>query len=181
MKPTIYFIHMPRTGGTSVIEYFKENESLLDAHHYGHNKYDHNKRIELEKEAGKNNFICFTILRDPVDQLISKYSFMKHNNHLLHDIAANNSFSNWLRITEERMTNLYSGWFENSLPLIGNVLNTNHLTKEFNELISKFNLPEFNIHINNFPKVIASEDDIAFIKKIRSKDYELLKNIGFKL
>jgi len=66
----IYFVHIPRTGGSSVLR-------LLD--HYNVNIVDHNIRRDGHqylKDIKKEGDIAFGIVRNPFERLKSSYSYI---------------------------------------------------------------------------------------------------------
>lgn len=93
-------------------------------------------------------------------------------------------------------SNIYSAFFGDELKggkVVGNfnkavknlksidyVLDTSRLTKQFNNIAKKYNLPYFNIHSNTSPPFNISTEDIEYIKASRKEDIELCKMFGVK-
>ncbi|EGC32994.1 hypothetical protein DICPUDRAFT_81192 [Dictyostelium purpureum] len=129
-KPHI-FIHMPKTGGTSLLKVFRKNNRKINLYHntqhptypelqnlplrhtlFGHFKFglhkyfDENKETQLQLssdivEPYLNPYSYLTMLRDPVDRVISHYYFLKESTgHPLHSEAANRTLIEWTAVSE---------------------------------------------------------------------------------
>ena len=69
----IAFIHIPRTGGTSIKFGWKEG-SNLKFKTYGHKHYTWNQQVELNNiPKDLTNWFIFAIHRDPYERAISQY------------------------------------------------------------------------------------------------------------
>jgi len=86
-KYKFVFIHIYKNAGTFVTNLIKKIDinaiDVRDIHGTGHQKYmDICKMIIFEKIK---NYTFFVIIRNPVDQLISTYNFIKKNKYLEDD------------------------------------------------------------------------------------------------
>lgn len=79
---TFFFSHIPKTGGSSIKHFFEKNEEYTTNFFSGHlspcsKQHRDNKDLELLSEKNKYN-ICyqFTIIRNPIDRIISEF-FMR--------------------------------------------------------------------------------------------------------
>ena len=122
-KP-LFFLHIPRTGGTTVDAILLKNfnqDSVLkiyNANEYKNNRFydsDEIKKIKyitghllLDKydppQIYGQEVSVFTFLRDPIQRLISEYIFYKTwtNNHLYKYINENKiSFRNYIQSSEK--------------------------------------------------------------------------------
>jgi len=72
----IAFIHIPRTGGSSISRWYLKNIlSVPDSNDFKYNLKGHAFLIEIEKPAP----IKFTVVRNPWDRVVSMYIFIKYN------------------------------------------------------------------------------------------------------
>ncbi|MBT3465432.1 sulfotransferase family 2 domain-containing protein [archaeon] len=69
-----YFIHIPKTGGTSIKNYLRDNDipTLFLSHDIEDPKYKYPNEI-----SKKNNPHAFTVVRNPFDRVVSAYYFLK--------------------------------------------------------------------------------------------------------
>ncbi|MFW6130375.1 MAG: hypothetical protein ACOC56_04250, partial [Atribacterota bacterium] len=67
MKPIIWFIHVPRTGGITTAKFLGklQREKQIKLFHMGHTKYSNRFRKAKESLFG-SPIITFTILREPI-------------------------------------------------------------------------------------------------------------------
>lgn len=85
----ILFIHIPKTGGTSVIDLLEKSNTLVNNHY--NNNHSHNNQYDPELRQCKqlhltiNDFpryaesFCFAIVRNPYDRIISEYTWSGNN------------------------------------------------------------------------------------------------------
>jgi hypothetical protein len=180
-------IHVPKTGGVSLNSYAIE---------HGLNWYCGGGHIGFSKKLYDilHPKIILTVLRCPVEQTRSFYGYLnKHN-------GTNQNFSDWLRNPEtgyfgERwekvwFPNFYVSYFGkeecddspgvfdvavNTLKIMDYVFDTATLDYNFNKMLTKYNFPTFNLVLNTSNKPEINKDDIDFIIKNRSADFELCK------
>jgi len=185
----LWFIHVPRTGGTSISRYLKKCK--YKSYYDGHSRFSCEKEKELKSTTKK--LVTFTVLRDPVKHCVSLYSYIKkHKHHKHHKLAANNSFYDWLDKFYE-VPNYYTRFFSDFKDIDKNlalqrlkhfdfILNTETLTIDFNSMLLQLGLKkDFNININSSKTNLnITPKDVEHIKHIRKIDYELLRNINFK-
>ncbi len=126
MNTPLFFLHIPRTAGTTLNGILKDNfkdDKILSV--YTDVEYKE-RRILSETERDRIKLIMghlflqsydpptiysrhvrvFTFLRDPIQRLISEYLFLKKwpNNHLYNFINNNNiSFSRYISSTERKL------------------------------------------------------------------------------
>lgn len=66
---SITFIHIPRTGGSSITEWFRDNTSYIK------NTYHHKFASEIYNPSS----LIFTVVRNPWDRIVSIYSYLINN------------------------------------------------------------------------------------------------------
>jgi len=172
-----YQIHVHKTGGTSLIVYAGKHN--IDWFSGGHEPF-------IERSIPKSS-IVITALRCPIKRIISTYAGGG---------GGGQTFSDWIRdglITHSQSCaatyvhffgtgpNDFDGAVSN-IKSINHVLDTSHLTQQFNEKIAaRYKLPPFDIHANKSFTFDISKDDIDYIKKYREMDFEICKIFGIQI
>lgn len=100
---TIFFAHVPKTGGTSVEDYLIRRfgpAALLGRNDHAAARgtslitsAGHLSALDLSEVLPPNLDWCFTVVRDPVKRMISEYKFQRGYSRL-----TRLSFSFWLRV-----------------------------------------------------------------------------------
>lgn len=183
-----YHLHVPKTGGTSISQYFK-NHNIRCGGGYGQH------RPFLKHNISRNAKII-TALRCPIRRILSLYTSNLRLEYGSQNpkkgspkwLSVNHTFSEWLRISDSPINwTSYVEWFGNSkddvmlairnIESIHHVIDTKYLIKQFNEQItSKYSLPKFGRHSNKSRHSIdVSDEDIAFIKSKIPGDFEICK------
>ena len=67
----IIFVHIQKSGGTSVLKFFKNKKN--------HNKIKHDIKYLQKKKENINDYFKFTIIRNPWDRMVSFYHYHKQN------------------------------------------------------------------------------------------------------
>ena len=86
----IAFIHIPKTGGQSIIRMFdfKTDQS----HFYGHHSIN-----QINEKINLNDFYKFSFVRNPFDRLLSDFSFRPHNGPFFKTLKLNQyNFENFI-------------------------------------------------------------------------------------
>lgn len=150
MKKELKFIHITKTGGTSIEKCALEKNILWGKYHkeYG---LDHHEIFNNISNEIKIKYDWFTIVRDPYTRIISEFHcpffghnslFYNKNNNIKFD---KNDFNQWIK---ERIINRFNypsyHFVEQHLYIDKNIniniLKYENLDKEFNLLMSKYNL-----------------------------------------
>lgn len=178
-----YFLHIPRTGGFSLYYLFGQCNWV----HWWNNGHAHFRRPPII-EGVEHDVPIFTFLRDPVAHSVSIYKYHRTHSAMgeAYTLAANNTFSDWLRKTpsvggfwqqlgrnpEAALTNL------RSMAFVGL---TEQLTEHVNEMLKQFGVGQtYDGRIVNAVtsvQVRPTPDDIDFIKKVRADDYPLVAEV----
>ena len=67
------------------------------------------------------------------------------------------------------------------LKTVHHILDTTHLTKQFNETVAhKYKLPLLQLHKNISPRLEITSDDIRYLRERRAQDFELCKMFGIE-
>jgi len=94
MPNPLWFIHTPKCGGTSIWEYLKNN---CDKHYYQPYHLEWSKELEDRYKKESPNLVSFTVLRCPIKQTKSWYSYLKQIRETYHPDRKMKPFSEWLR------------------------------------------------------------------------------------
>ena len=193
-KNTFWIIHVPRTGGLSVIQFFakiiknkdpKNKDPNLHLINEGHKKFNLDYKMKVENNH-KFKIHMFTILRDPVKHTISVYSYMRYTQHEMNNFTKSCSLDQWLEKTRINFWGFFGKTVEeatnNLLINIDYILDTQTLKFDLNNMFKELdlNLKFGDIHINKTRKANFTLQDIKLIKEFREKDYVLLDNISKK-
>ena len=185
MNNTIWQIRIPRTGTSSIGVHLRENPLKHNQlYSYGHNGYSKKINDYLSRNG---NLIKIVNLRDPVEHTISLHSYIFHYKaYQENEKNIVNDFSKWVRhydledyfvkfFDEERRD---VSWCLNILDDF-KVFNTATLKYDFNQFLAEIGeAKSFDLHESNLKGVEISDEDIKYIKNIRSKDYELIMGVN---
>jgi len=195
-KPLL-FIHIPKTGGTFVEDEFKK-------YNYNVGRYDPNKNLRTKstcsfwhtplknnKNINFNDYITFTVVRDPYDRIISEYNWkgFSHNNYGLTKDSEINDFVSKLNTNDiiykgdchlvpqtEYLTDAYGN-------KVQHILHQEHLNEELNEFIKTYRLgielstEKIQKKSRNHTKDELNDTSLKFIQKYFKKDFDYL---GYK-
>ena len=176
LKYNFIFIHIPKTGGTSIrnalAPYSEDIRPYLT---------DFGKAIVTgQQRAGLNinpphvnlvgaakmlnvdlkDFLVVCVVRDPIERMKSYYRYLKYNNptHRLHDLAANSSIDEFVErfiLDEGHDTKTQFSYFAPSEDLIvkgHNVICYERLDEEFSRLQDNLDLPKIKLQKLNQSK-----------------------------
>jgi len=168
------YIHIPRTGGTTVESLFNFNNCGINGHLTLQNIYDLNKEL-------LNNKIIFSIVRNPWDWVVSFFywiynvrfdsDFIKEQNNLIENYFSNDIkkiFRNFVFFINERKNDLY---FEN------NGLNTLKYQNHYDWLTIDNKLNSEIILFQNLKKDLKNKFNIDVIPKLNSIDHPDYKEL----
>jgi hypothetical protein len=191
-KHKIIFIHIPKTGGSSIEKSLKDvfdedivvngNQTLINGNlkkpiKGSYNSLKHGTALELSSQYGTeifNNFHKFAVIRNPWDRLLSLYKWAKGGKEGYNK----KKFINFL--PKEPNTGTRTQWVINEYIcnekdelLVDTVLNFDDLNKDFNLFINNHNLDLKLPHINksikkeSFRECMDNEviDKISFLYK----------------
>lgn len=192
----LYFIHVPRTGGNSIGKWIKtlgkEHKIVYD----GHARYSHEGHTKIIKQ---DKTVAFTMMRDPVDITSSIYAYIKTAKpHRGYADAQKWSFSEWI-VKSPEAKNFLTRWFNNhswpqfinpkpqdlnppvdvaveTLSHFNYIFDTATLTSDVNKMCQAEGIKrKFDVHVNGRKHPPITPEDIAKIKEVSSRDYEVLK------
>lgn len=188
-----YLIHCPKTGGSSLKYYFKKHRIYLGGGKgFGHQPFED---LKIPETA-----ITIAPLRCPIQHTISLYRY--HGGHKKHEMYTpewwcyNQSFSDWIRNPKGlRGQPVYHSFFGpqdfydyektlQNLRSITYILDTKHLTEQFNRLVAQpRHFPPFKAHVNKTegPEVNLIKDDVEYLRELRRKDFEICKEFNIEI
>ena len=83
------FIHIPKSAGTSIIEYFGNQSFRIQP-----NKHADIYEIKRKFKNSYNNYRKFAIIRNPYDKMVSWYFYLKRNLGKKYNII---EFNDWIK------------------------------------------------------------------------------------
>ena len=107
----IAFVHIPKTGGGSVLEWFNRNNLQSNLVFFGHKNLS-----EIKNLSDKNIHFSFAVVRNTYSRLISVYEFTYQKS--LKKIQKNNNKDFHIKILEEHKKGI--------VPFIKHMYNLNH-------------------------------------------------------
>ena len=100
----LFFVHVPKTGGTSVEDYLSRRFGhlmLTDRNKHRNiprtgliSPITHLSAVDLEEFVAENIDLCFAVVRDPVKRIVSEFRYQLSAPSRTSQLG----FSNWLRI-----------------------------------------------------------------------------------
>tara|TARA_A100001011_G_scaffold394201_1_gene485999 strand:+ start:735 stop:1592 length:858 start_codon:yes stop_codon:yes gene_type:complete len=220
LNNSIYFMHVPKSGGTTIDHIFAKLSHILknfDFHRIKYNKNNYKERLlpfDFKKQKPKfisghlnydfcddiKNCFKFTIVREPIQRIISNYKFTLHNNRkdpseFPFEYFIKNEVENF---RDNLITRQFSGQYSSGKPISRKALdiaiqNINYFdmvnTLEnwdifLSNILSKFELPSvlysrYQEHNYNF-SFIPTKENLNLLKKYYGLDYDLYKKISKK-
>ena len=110
LKNKIIFIHIPKTGGQSILKAIGIKKG--DKKQYYYHPYTHYTIEMISNYFNIDNYYKFTFVRNPYDRLISEYFWRLQGNFIglnLFKMNANTNFSEFVKL----IYNLYLNNFNN--------------------------------------------------------------------
>jgi hypothetical protein len=181
-KQKVIFIHIPRTGGTSIFvknTYHQLDSQInevqaklghLDIKHFrfhSKNSFTHLTFAEYEKYIKTNQYKIFTIVRNPYDRIFSYYKYHIYKLKINQEISSLNN--------EAEKFNKYLNYFLKHKEYLTCKTQTSFLLNKYNAIDSSIKIIKYenlNEEIENLPRLNSSID---FILK---KDAYNQENIG---
>lgn len=176
-SPKVIFIHIPRTGGTSI-------RSMFDFPLVGHQCFASVLKSKMTDEAW-NSYFKFTVVRNPWDRAVSTYFYLKNipNGTVL---LPDESFHDWMLRTYTRNTSyaagdFYSKWFRDAGGniIVDKICRYENYANDIREIADNFALigpsdplPHFNKHEREHYSTYHDDDTKDVVAKLYAKDIE---------
>jgi len=192
----IIFIHIPKTGGTTIESYMEKLNKPIFIGGYGilrnvvYQHFNYKDYIKFFGHEEYNKFIKFTIVRNPYDRIISEYYWTPINTNLGYKSGKN--FDYFLKKVSNIVKNkkyndtIYHDHFIPQYEFICNIdkkIMVNRLFKfeEFNKVLEflknkKYNI-DFKKKLNNYEKNKIKLNPIQKKKiyELYKQDFEIFK------
>lgn len=188
---SIFFAHVPKTGGSSIEDYLirrfgslaireQRTDSVL-----GGRKRDiiqsvsHLSAADLECLLPKHLDYCFTVVRDPLERIVSEYRFQTGVSRM-----SRLGFSIWLRVmltAARKDPRIYENHIRPQVDLVPENAEIFHLEDGFDRLIAQLDqvtgceAPSISVkHLLKRPRtqIALSKQDVALITKFYRDDYD---------
>ena len=176
-KLKLIFIHIPKNAGTFIWQLLKKYDNdLCEIWNYESSRRTlHNKSTSIKDKCDFDytKYLIFCVIRNPIDRLVSLYSYIKNNDdYPTHSIVVNLSFEQFIEykfsqkdFLETNYINQYQFIYDNANNLLVNkIIRYENLKNEI-----KLLLLERNININDieFTRVNSSDRVKTKIPHIR--------------
>ena len=176
------FIHITRNGGTSIEHVGLEKNIFWGRYDRFYGTFD--ESFTLKSESLKQNYIWFTIVRNPYTKIISEYNYLKVILRI-RDSDNINTFNSYIEkwLVTINKSDKVLGWhlvpqhtyIDNKYDIT--ILKYENLTNEFNTLMDNYKYDiKLNRHVNISNKKFSVNDisskNIELIKLIYKKDFE---------
>lgn len=191
----ILFIHIPKTGGSSIEQYFAQklniklntdylydHKALINNHSYQHLTYNEIFENQIKLNIKLNNLkLIFSAVRNPYERLISELFFRGLINKNMDSIMVENVIKNYL-ISDNIYDNHKLPQYLFLIDSSGNINKNIKIlkTESLNDDMQKLGWNEFNMNHNhsyrntlNYYKFL-NINSINIINNYYSKDFELL-------
>ena len=157
LEKKFIYIHIPKTGGTSICEALKEYETPMLSQHA--------KLREYEKEGvDLNSFFKFTSVRNPWERMVSWYLFDQRDKPIIYK----NSFNLFLNTISNQLNRDHnnSSQFSPQVDFIKKtdreididfIIRFENLQEDFNGVYNKIGIPEITL-----PKLNVSGDSTNY-------------------
>ena len=188
-KENFIFIHINKTGGTSIAEAIGLPKKK---HFFGLPKKKHFNVKEVISIIGEESFkqaFVFCVVRNPWDKVVSHYKYRVKSNQT--NMADDNiSFRDWVKVTygdiknpfyydKPKMFATQSEWIkdENGVIIVNNILRFESLSSDFENISKKLGITTKLPHLNATRKEHYSKyydkETVDIVRKWFKEDIEL--------
>lgn len=191
MKREIVFVHVPKTGGASVLQICLHHRVMV----IEHDLRDPNYLSLMEYKKRKPDIYTFTIVRNPWDRVISTYFFLKSGGIKLEDREDSERFVSRYSCFNEFVLEAFKDeeileqihfrpqykWLsDNKRLIVDHVGRFENLQLDCSKWFKSVGLPDYKLpHVNRSKhkqyKTYYTKETIEIIRRIYSKDIELFK------
>ena len=201
MRKKLVFVHVPKTGGSAIVDSLKNHQLIVWRHNSMQKEYTPlgyskmGRKHTLLHQVGLSNLEVFWVIRDPVSRFVSAYNYLEnggwegHQKHIKeafldpHKTIEDFVFNGLKRAIEHKVPHFLPQAFwvssSNGKLLPGTSLRQESLQEDLNRYLSRLSLPECSLlRVNDkVPKKILrrelGEDIVRKIQKTYDQDYTL--------
>jgi len=191
LKRNLRFIHITRTGGTSIEQIGLDNEKFWGRYHRGYGQFD--EIFNRKPPQLKTSHDWFVVVRNPYTRVISDFSYLSLILNIKNKtVESFNSFiRTWITNISQNKENhpihgkVSGGHFTPQYKYIDlniniHVLKFENLESEFNKLMKDYEYPivlnkKVNVSKPLFTLKDISEENKILIQQVYKKDFELFK------
>jgi len=191
MKREIVFVHVPKTGGASVLQICLRHRVVVIGHDLRHPNYF----SLMDYKKHKPDIFSFTIVRNPWDRVVSTYFFLKGGGIKQEDKEDSGRFVDRYSCFDEFVLEAFKDeeileqihfrpqhkWLSDDRSLIvDQVGKFEHLQEDCSKWFRLVGLPNYTLpHVNksthNQYKTYYTDKTATIIRHIYSRDIELFK------
>ena len=156
IRPLI-FVHIPKTGGSSITKYFR-----CEREHHPASYYKENYSVKFKE------YLVFACVRNPWARMVSAYFYQKAK-------GSTQESKEWFNYRNQSFDSYIRNEYDKHLKNESNIKPASYWISEDNKIIVDYicNLHTLNQDFEFIKKVVNRKDDLVHINKSEHGDYKI--------